>query len=344
MSYAGASLIVSFLAVAPALCPAQTNADPHALLEQIVAAERGTQVRHAEGVETGDLTGEGMNLHTEVAFKAVFRDPSHVRWETTGDNRTLVVCDGADHWTYSEPGIGFYRYPVGDMPCASQLSAFDDLLDHLVSITITGGDHVPFDGASQDCDVLRAEYSIPAARGANATAGTTIIRTLCVDWAQRLILRDRTESSAIGSNIRFVKSIAFSFYHRDAEIPADAFRFEVPTGTFLDPGPQVTTKHSAEDGAYRIGNGVSRPQLIKKVEPSWTEEARQAGVSGMVLVSFTVDSAGIARDISVTRGLGYGLDEKAIEAVRQWRFLAGMKNDMPVAVGGLTVAVDFRLP
>jgi TonB family protein len=314
------------------------------LLGQIVESERGTQVRHAEGVETGDLTGEGMNLHTEVTFKAFSRDPSHVRWETTGDNRTLVVCDGTDHWTYSEPGTGFYRYPVEEMPCASQLPAFDDLLEHLVSVSLIGGDHVPFLGVSRDCDILRAEYSIPAARGANATAGTTIIRTLCVDSARKLILRDRTESSAIGSNTRFNKTIAFSLYERDVEIPADAFRFEVPTGTFLDPGLQITKKDSVEDGTYRAGNGVSRPQLIKKIEPSWTDEARQAGVSGMVLVSFRVDAEGMARDLSVTRGLGHGLDENAIEAVRQWRFLAGMKNDMPVVVGGLTVAVDFRLP
>jgi TonB family protein len=343
MHYAGASLTVSFLA-ASVWCPAQTNADPHALLEQIVAAERGAQLRHAEGVETGDLTGEGMNLHTEIAFKAVFQDPSHVRWDTTGDNRTLVVCDGVNHWTYSEPGTGFYRYPVEEMPCTSRLPAFDDLLDHLVSVTLTGGDHVPFGGASRDCDVLRAEYNIPAVRGANATAGTTIIRTLCVDSARKLILRDRTESSAIGSSTRFVQTIAFNLYERDAEIPADAFRFEVPTGTLLDPGLQITKQDSIEDGTYRVGNGVSRPQLIKKIEASWTEEARQAGVSGMILVSFTVDAAGITRDLAVTRGLGHGLDEQAIEAVRQWRFLAGMKNDMPVAVGGLTVAVDFRLP
>ena len=332
------------LFVTSVLCPAQTKVDPNALLEQIVAAERGTMARHAEGVETSDLTGEGMNLHTEVTFKGFFRDPSHMRWEATGDNRTLVVCDGTDHWTYSEPGTGFYRYPVEEMPCASRLPAFDDLLDHLVSVTVTGGDHVPFEGAGRDCDVLRAEYSIPRARGANAAAGTTIIRTLCVDSARKLILRDRTESSAIGSSTLFVQTTAFSSYERDAEIPAEAYRFEVPTGTFLDPGLQIMKKDSVEEGTYRAGSGISRPHLIQKIEPSWTEEARQAGVSGMVLVSFTVDAAGIARDVAVTRGLGYGLDEKAIEAVRQWRFLAGMKNDMPVAVGGLTVAVDFHVP
>lgn len=325
------------LLAAAGLCRAQGD-----LLEQVVASERGSQVRHAEGVETTDLTGEGMNLHTEVTFKAVFRDAWHVRWETSGDHRTLVVCDGENHWTYSEPGTGFYRHPVEEMPCTSQLPAFEELLDHLVSVTPSGSDHVPFEGASRDCDVLRAEYNIPAMRGANATAGTTIIRTLCVDAARKLILRDRMESSAIGSNIRFIKTTEFSLYERDGEVPADAFRFEVPTGTFLDPGPQFTQEDSVAEGVYRVGNGVSRPQLIKKIEPTWTEEARQAGISGMVLVSFTVDAAGIARDLAVTRGLGYGLDEKAIEAVRQWRFLAGMKNDMPVVVGGLTVAVDFR--
>ena len=167
MSCADVNLTAAFL-VSAALCSAQTVVNPLALLEKIAASERGARVWHAEGVETGELTGEGMNLHTEIAFKAVFRDASHVRWETTGDNRTLMVCDGADHWTYSEPGTGFYRSPVEASPCRSQLPAFDDLLDNLVSATVVGSDHIQFEGSSRDCDMVRAEYRIRGIRGAPA--------------------------------------------------------------------------------------------------------------------------------------------------------------------------------
>jgi TonB family protein len=310
-----------------ALWAAQTSVDPRVLLEKLEASSRDAQSWRAEGVETGEVTGEGLNLHTETAFKAAFRDSSHVRWETSGDGRTLMVCDGVDRWTYAEPGTGFYRVALVPTTeagtCRPGLPIMDGLLDNLVSATVVAG--------SRDCDTIRAEYRIPVGRGGS----TTIIRTLCVDSGRNLILRERTESSATGSNARSVRTIAFNSYERDAKIPDETFRFEVPTGTFLDPGPQI------DEGD---AGGVSRPVLVLKVEPMWTEEARQAGVSGMVLVSLTVDAEGRPQDLLVTRGLGYGLDERAIEAVRQWVFRAGLKDGAAVAVGKVTVAVDFRMP
>lgn len=346
MSCADINRAAAFLIASAALCSAQTNVDPHAVLEQISAAERAASVWNAEGVETGELTGEGMNLHTEMQFKAAYRDLSHVRWETTGDNRTLMVCDGADHWTYAEPGTGFYRIPVGASPCKSRLPDYKDLLDKLVTATITGTDHIPFEGVPANCEIVHAEYWIPAARGAGTTAGTTIIRTACVEPARRLILRDRTESWTTGSATRFTRTITFSSYKRDVEIPDDAFRFDVPTGTFLDPGPQIAEGETGapdRTGAWHVGNGVSRPQLIQKVEPSLTDEARQSASSGVVLVSLAVDVDGTPKNLAVTRGLGHGLDEKALDAVHQWLFHPGLKDGVPVAVGGLTVAVDFHL-
>jgi TonB family protein len=342
MYRADARLTAGFLVVSAALCSAQTNVNPRALLEDVASSKLGARAWRAEGFETDELTGEGMNLRTETAFKAVFRDPSHMRWETTGDNRTLAVCDGADHWAYSEPGTGFYRTPVEVSPCTSQLPALEGLLGSLVSATVVSVDHVPFEGVPRDCEIVRAEYRIPAPKSNSTTAGTTIIRTACVEPARKLILRDRTESWATGSNTRFTRTIAFTSYERDVEIPETAFRFEVPTGTFLDPGPQIGDGESGvADGTYRIGGGVSRPELIQKVEPSWTEEARHAGISGLVLVSLTVDSEGSPRNLAVARGLGYGLDEEALKAVRQWQFHPGLKDGVPVAVGNLTVAVSF---
>lgn len=95
-------------------------------------------------------------------------------------------------------------------------------------------------------------------------------------------------------------------------------------------------------GVYQIGGDVSQPVLLVKVEPEYSEEARKAKYSGTVMLSIIVDKNGMPRDIKVVRPLGLGLDQKAIEAVSQWRFKPAMKDGHPVAVQA-NVEVNFRL-
>jgi TonB family protein len=95
-------------------------------------------------------------------------------------------------------------------------------------------------------------------------------------------------------------------------------------------------------GVYHVGNGVTAPQLIYKVEPQYTETARAAKYQGTVLLFLVVQPDGTATDFKVVRSLGLGLDEKAIEAVRQWRFRPGAKDGAPVPVAA-TIEVNFRL-
>lgn len=95
-------------------------------------------------------------------------------------------------------------------------------------------------------------------------------------------------------------------------------------------------------GAYRIGGGVSPPSVLSKVEPEYSEQARKAKWQGTVILQLVVDEHGMPRDMRVTRSLGLGLDEKAIEAVGKWRFKPGMKDGKPVPVIA-TIEVNFRL-
>ncbi len=107
--------------------------------------------------------------------------------------------------------------------------------------------------------------------------------------------------------------------------------------------PQPSSKVAADPSqVLRIGDGVSAPVLIHKVEPRYSKEARKAKYSGTVLLSIVVSSKGLPRDIKVVRPLGMGLDEKAIEAVSKWRFRPGMKDGRPVSVYA-QVEVTFRL-
>lgn len=95
-------------------------------------------------------------------------------------------------------------------------------------------------------------------------------------------------------------------------------------------------------GVYKIGGGVSAPVATYKPEPEYSEEARKAKYQGEVWLSVVVDEKGVPQQIKVTRKLGLGLDEKAIEAVSKWRFKPGMKDGKPVAVQA-TIAVSFHL-
>ena len=96
------------------------------------------------------------------------------------------------------------------------------------------------------------------------------------------------------------------------------------------------------DRVYRGGDGVRMPQLRHKVEPDYSEAARIEKVEGSVLLYIQVDTAGKAINVRVLHGLGLGLDEKAVEAVKQWQFDPGVKDGKPVTVEA-QVQVDFRL-
>jgi len=87
---------------------------------------------------------------------------------------------------------------------------------------------------------------------------------------------------------------------------------------------------------------ASAPVLIHSVEPEFTEKARQAHASGVVLVNLWVDQEGNPRQVRTLRGLGMGLDQKAIEAVKQYRFTPAMSDGKPMPAQ-LTVAVKFQI-
>ncbi|MGH9521203.1 MAG: energy transducer TonB [Terriglobales bacterium] len=95
-------------------------------------------------------------------------------------------------------------------------------------------------------------------------------------------------------------------------------------------------------GVYRVGGGVSAPRAIYSPDPQYSEEARKAKYQGTVVLWLIVGPDGHPRDIKLARTLGMGLDEKAIEAVRQWKFAPAMKDGHPVAVQ-INVEVNFRL-
>ena len=88
---------------------------------------------------------------------------------------------------------------------------------------------------------------------------------------------------------------------------------------------------------------ASNPTVISQVAPEYSEKARKAKLQGFCVLSLIVEPDGTPSNIRVSRSLGMGLDEKAIEAVKKWRFQPSMKDGHPVRFGPVEIDVHFRL-
>ncbi|HET7218126.1 MAG TPA: TonB family protein [Vicinamibacterales bacterium] len=110
------------------------------------------------------------------------------------------------------------------------------------------------------------------------------------------------------------------------------------TGAGIGPGSGAGTG----GGPYRPGSGISAPEIVYEVKPDYTEEARRRGVSGEVVLEIVVRSDGRVGAVKIVQGLGSGLDARAVDAVRQWKFTPARRQGVPVDVM-VEVAVEFRL-
>jgi protein TonB len=87
---------------------------------------------------------------------------------------------------------------------------------------------------------------------------------------------------------------------------------------------------------------VTRPTVVSRAEPEYTEEAADAKLEGVVALSAVIGIDGVPAEIKLVKGLGKGLDEKAVECLQRWRFKAGTRDGEPVPVK-VSVEINFRL-
>jgi periplasmic protein TonB len=95
-------------------------------------------------------------------------------------------------------------------------------------------------------------------------------------------------------------------------------------------------------GPYRPGSGIEPPKLLQEFKPVYTEEARLKNLEGEVVMEIVVRRDGSVGDLRIIRGLGGGLNERAAQAVRQWRFSPARRQASPVDVI-VEVSVEFKL-
>jgi TonB family protein len=120
--------------------------------------------------------------------------------------------------------------------------------------------------------------------------------------------------------------------------PADAVR---PAGS---DDQKSDKKSGADDDAvtetvYNVGGDVKPPRVVHRVMPEFTEKSREQHIEGSVVLVTVVTSKGEAHQIRVQKSLDKELDQKAIEALRQWQFQPGEKDNKPVAT---RVSIEIR--
>jgi len=116
------------------------------------------------------------------------------------------------------------------------------------------------------------------------------------------------------------------------------------TALSFDVTPQdgATANAPVHEKVYKIGGDVTPPVLTHSVDAEFTKKAKDAKYQGVSVVSLVVDSHGMPRHVHTIRKLGMGLDEKAVEAVKQYKFKPAMKGGSPVPVM-MSIEVNFRL-
>ncbi len=111
------------------------------------------------------------------------------------------------------------------------------------------------------------------------------------------------------------------------------------------PSPTETQAPAAQpdlDRPVKVGGAVKSPRLLYSVEPKYTEEARKKKLSGIVKLYCWIDEEGKPSHIKVVQGIGMGLDEKAVEALQQYKFEPATREGKPVKVD-LYIDVSFQI-
>jgi outer membrane lipoprotein-sorting protein len=213
------SLLWLLLLVAPV--HAQSVADATELLQKAKAFGESTRSWRAEVIETEQMSGPGMKLHSEVHTKIAAQPSQKMSRQNSGSDRTIMVCDGAETF-YSGDGHSYYKGEALATPqCDLPLIKFYEPYNSPASLSVLGEDHVRLTDGERRCVVIRAELR---------QGPVNTVRTMCIDRSQPLILRDVIEREDERTGIKSSRTISFVSFENNPTFSPDTFRFTVPPG------------------------------------------------------------------------------------------------------------------
>jgi TonB family protein len=145
--------------------------------------------------------------------------------------------------------------------------------------------------------------------------------------------------------------LLFGFTLLSGVLVANAFTFRAADSaaseTYKQDVPRSSSANSDDvDATYnpaRIvpGASVSQPQVIYAPDPEYTDEARSAKYEGICVVALIVDAQGKPQHVRIVRPLGMGLDEKAVDAVKQYKFKPALYRGRAISTP-IRIEVNFK--
>jgi TonB family protein len=165
---------------------------------------------------------------------------------------------------------------------------------------------------------------------ANAAAGKVTIHETDIPW-------DQAVAQAVAP-----LGLQLAFRNGQALIVPASSTVTLPRDFIPGPLGEPIPLPPPPPGYERIGGDITPPKVITRVDPRYPEEARKERVSGLVVVEAMIGEDGLVRDVKVRKGLPFGMDEAAVDAVRQWTFQPATKDGKPVAVV-FNLTINFKL-
>jgi TonB family protein len=345
--------VFSLLLLAFVASYGQDSPEARAILDKAAqASQSGRSYRAEFGGSTEDKS-TGFDRKLEFAGTILLQPPGKLRAEVrAGPIEQWTVRDGTQTWLYLPRAKQYRKFPsttasTTNLGSLDPSSLFGVVMTGLQSARIVPDEDVTLEGSRIHCYVISARYEAGQAPG-----GVSPDVTLWIDQVNYVVLRRRvvvvTRNSQFPDSVETTLDMTVTKLAWAPALTGSEFVFIPPEGTTEMVSPRATGVSSGSPtppttpGVYRLGGGVSAPRVLSKKEPEYSEEARKGRLGGTSVLSLVVGEDGVPRNITVTKRLGLGLDEKAIEAVGEWRFLPGQKEGKPVAVVA-TIQVNFRL-
>ena len=165
-----------------------------------------------------------------------------------------------------------------------------------------------------------------------------------------VILETTIDRNGVMKDVRVLKPLPFGLSQAAVDaVKQWSFKPGTKNGEPVDVISNLTINFMLEkpdpgsaDAPLRVGGDVQAPVAIEKVEAAYTEEARNARISGIIILEVVIGRDGLVKKASVLKPLPFGLDQAAIDAVTQWKFKPGTLNDKPVDVI-FNIVINFKL-
>ena len=341
----------------------QSRQDARPLLQAVAEASRNLTAFRAEG-RIEQLVDIGIiKLKEDLTFRVTTQSSRWMRIEVRGGEEWVqglpftATCDGHTGWAYFEKG-NYYRKAEDDAfggHCTpGTLTGFSGVADNLTSAVITGTGESQFEGRSQPCTEVEAHYRViedlMVPPGMVFKVGR-VTRHFCIDPQRKLVLRYRIDADvdATPNADRVKQSVTYDRIELNPTLPEKFFEFQPPSGSkpweipTLPPLATPPPSATAPQPAPRVYRVMRSPEPVAKVEPEYSQEAWDEGIQGSVILVADIAPDGAMGNVQVRQSLGYGLDEKAIECVRKWRFSPATDDGKPVK-GEAYIQLRFSLP